>query len=181
MNTHRYRLLKLVLLGALVLGACRLPFQADEATDAPPEKPPRATAEPATAIPAPSETPVPPAAPALTEPALPEITASPEVTFTPTVLFTVGVTFTPTFTSMPGVSVRIRNMSGNTLNLYRFGRSGELHFLGWLGHGYYGIFRFPDLGEWRIRYCERDIQGNSFSCQNKKITVEKDDQEFVVP
>jgi len=77
--------------------------------------------------------------------------------------------------------VRIRNKTFYDVNLYRYGRSGEIHFLGWLVPGYYGEFRFPSLGEWRIRYCARDRQGESHDCQNKMINVKKDAQEFSVP
>jgi hypothetical protein len=93
----------------------------------------------------------------------------------------VAVTFSPTPPPPPGVLVRIRNMTGDEVNLYRRGKSGEWHALGWLVHGYYGEYRFPALGKWEIRYCERDIEGNSYNCVNKIINVKRDAQEFVVP
>lgn len=86
-------------------------------------------------------------------------------------------------TSLPGygVLVRIRNWTGFDINLYRQGRSGELHFLGWLAHGYYGEYRFPSLGEWVIRYCLRDNEGNSWNCKRKVLNVEEEGKEYSVP
>jgi hypothetical protein len=176
MRNNRTLLLKLSLLVAFLLGACNLPLTA---TKTPVIRYITATPRPtATAEPIPSDTTVPLQLP--TE-ALPTDALPPEPTSTPTILFTVAVTFSPTPPDAPGVTVRIRNMTGGPVNLFRHVRSGEIHFLGWLEHGFYGIFQFPDLGEWMIRYCKRDKQGDSFSCEDKLITVKQDDQEFKVP
>jgi hypothetical protein len=115
----------------------------------------------------PTETPLPPA---------PE-TPTP----TETVLFTAAFTFRPTYTDLPGVEVRIRNMTGETVNLYRHGLSGEIHFLGWLGHGYYGLFRFPSLRDWKIRYCVRAEDGSDLECREKVINFEEEGKEYRVP
>jgi hypothetical protein len=169
MKTKQFLLFRMALITALLLGACKLPSRA---TETPKEEPPTITPRPsATSTPAPSDTP----ALVITD------TLTPEPTSTPTILYTVAVTFSPTPTSGPGVAVRIRNMTGGPINLYRHGRSGEIHFLGWLVHGYYGIFQFPSLGEWTIRYCKRDTQGNSYECLEKNIQVKENDQEFRVP
>ena len=100
---------------------------------------------------------------------------------TPTILYTVALTLSPTPTELPGVLVRIWNKSLVDVNLYRHGLSGEIHFLGWLSPNYYGEYRFPDLGRWRIRYCERDIEGESFGCEEKFINVGESGQAFDVP
>lgn len=123
-------------------------------------------------------------------------------TNTPTPTFTLPPVFTPfpTFTSPPpteppppptptptfppvlsNVLVRIRNRTGGDVNLYRFGTTGERHFLGWLVHGYYGEYRFPSLGFWTIQYCRRDPSGSDISCKEKQIEVTAEGQEFVVP
>lgn len=172
MKNNRNLPLKLALLVAFLLGACNLPFTA---TKTPVIRYITATPRPtATPAPLPSDTTVPLQLPT-------EALPIPETTATPTILYTVAVTFSPTPTDAPGVTVRIRNMTGGPVNLFRHGRSGEIHFLGWLVHGYYGIFQFPDLGEWMIRYCKRDKKGESFSCKDKLINVTKEDQEFRVP
>lgn len=84
-------------------------------------------------------------------------------------------------TPLPGVLVRIRNWTEGPINLYRWGRSNEIHYLGWLNPRFYGEFRFPMLGEWRIRYCARDRDGNDLLCKEKWIEVTQDGQEFRVP
>jgi hypothetical protein len=108
-------------------------------------------------------------------------TFTPQPTYTIPVYYTVDITPTPSITPLPGVLVRIRNNTDGDVNLYRYGKSGELHFLGWLVPTYYGEFRFPSLGEWMIKYCRRDSQGNDISCDEKMIVVKKDSQEFSVP
>jgi hypothetical protein len=134
---------------------------------------------PPTSTPLPSHTPLPTYTPPPTYTPFPTYTPLP--TYTLPVFYSVDVTFTPTATNLPGVMVRIRNMTGGPVNLYRYGRTGELHFLGWLEHGFYGEFRFPGPDEWRIRYCKRDVLGDPFDCKVKRIIVERDWQEFVVP
>ena len=132
-------------------------------TDVPP---PTATARPTDTLPRPTDTTRP------TEPPPPP-TATRAPTNTP-----VPPTSPPVSNN---VSVRIRNRTGGPANLYRFGTSGETHFLGWLNHGFYGIYTFPSLGEWTIQYCKRDENGDSFSCDTKTINVTASDQEFNVP
>lgn len=174
MRNNRILMLKMFLIMAFLFGACNLPDQLQKQVE-PEEQQPSATPRPsATAteiLEIPSDTPLPP----------PTDTLLPEPTSTSTILYTVAVTFSPTPTDAPGVTVRIRNMSGMQVNLYRYEPNGKLKFLGWLVHGYYGIFQFPSLGEWKIRWCQRDKEGNSLNCQNKLIMVKEEDQEFRVP
>jgi hypothetical protein len=108
-------------------------------------------------------------------------TYTPAVTDTPLLLYTAAITLPPTPSPLPGFEIRIRNMTGGDVNLYRHGRSGEMHFLGWLVHGYYGIFRFPGYGEWLIRYCERVTEKVEANCQDKQINFDTEGQEFKVP
>lgn len=134
----------------------------------------------------PTSQPTPSLSPSLTYTLLPPTDTpspsdTPAPTSTPTMLFTVGVTFTSTSSPLPGILVRIRNNTIFDVNLYRFGLSGEIHFLGWLVPRYYGEFRFPDLGRWKIRYCMRDKDGESIRCWDKFINVNQSGQEFPVP
>lgn len=154
----------LMLISTLMLAGCKLP--------APRVIPPTYTRAP-TFTPLPSYTPQ----PTYTQPP----TYTPYPTYTPAALFFPDITVTPSPTKQPGVLVRIRNMTSGPVNLSRYGRSGELHFLGWLNPTFYGEFRFPDLGEWMIQYCRRDRDGNSFDCVDKRIVVTADGQEFIVP
>jgi hypothetical protein len=108
-------------------------------------------------------------------------TYTPATTDTPILLYTAAITLPPTPSPLPGFEIRIRNMTGGDVNLYRHGRSGEMHFLGWLVHGYYGIFRFPGYGEWLIRYCVRVSEKVEANCNDKRINFEKENQEFKVP
>ena len=102
-------------------------------------------------------------------------------TSSPTVLYTVALTFSPTPTEGPGVNVIIRNNTPTAINLYRHGLSSEIHFLGWLESKYYGIYRFPSLGEWKITYCERENNGNDKNCQWKNINFKEAEKEYAVP
>jgi hypothetical protein len=91
-------------------------------------------------------------------------------------------TRTPTAAVSVGLKVRIRNRTGFTANLYRIGTSGETHFLGWLGTGYYGIYPWPSLGTWTVEYCRRSAEdGSSSDCGRTTINVTQSDQEFSVP
>ena len=109
----------------------------------------------------------------------PTVTATPPST--PTILYTVALTFSPTPTEGPGVNVIIRNNTNTEINVYRHGLSGEIHFLGWLASKYYGIYRFPSLGEWKITYCERTNNGNDRNCQWKIINFKEAEKEYTVP
>ena len=108
-------------------------------------------------------------------------TYTPQPTYTIAVYYSVDMTPTPSITPHSGVLVRIRNKTDYDINLYRYGKSGEEHFLGWLVPTYYGEYHFPSMGEYMIQYCRRDIEGNSFHCQEKLIVVKQDGQEFSVP
>ena len=77
--------------------------------------------------------------------------------------------------------MRIRNRTGKNVNLYRIGLSGETHLLGWLVPNYYGEYKFPSLGSWTIRFCQRDDAGNDSNCREKSINVTDTGQEFPVP
>jgi hypothetical protein len=160
----------------LVSLACNLTTLLPSADEPTPFEEPRPTQPPPSETPIvePSDTPLPLALPT-------ETLAPLEPSATPTVLFTAALTFSPTPTLKPGVTVRIRNMTGYTVNLFRMGRSGEAHFLGWLGTGYYGIFQFPGMGEWVIRYCLRERLGDSTNCREKRINVQENDKEYRVP
>jgi serine/threonine-protein kinase len=125
----------------------------------------------------PSQTPLPTFTPLATYTALPTHTPPPPPTEAPPPT-------QPPPTARPDVSnplVRIRNRTGYDANLYRIGRTGESHFLGWLVTGFYGEYKFPSLGEWVIRYCHRDPNGDSFNCREKQINVTAEGQEFSVP
>ena len=169
------RYLILMVFTAVVTGCGLLPTKVAATPEALPTYTPQPTYTtlPTYTIPAPvNETPLPPT--------MAQVTETPELTATATVLYSVQVTFSPTPT-MSGVWIRIRNRTQYDVNLYRYGRSGELHFLGWLVPGYYAEFRFPSLGEWRIKYCYRDTEGESHDCHNKWIEIKRNQQEFAVP
>ncbi|MEW5870313.1 MAG: hypothetical protein AB1894_13645 [Chloroflexota bacterium] len=144
----------------------------------------------------PTETPVPSDTPVPTDTPLPEVvepiatdtpapSAAPTITETPTELpsaeSTGWATFSFTPTTLTGLWYRIRNKTGVNVNLYRFKNSGEIIFLGWLAPNYYGEYPISDFGKYRIRWCERDFGGESFNCQTKYITIERQLQEFTVP
>lgn len=142
-----------------------------------------------TAIPLPTDSPTPETTSTATlavtaEPMLPTETLT-EGTIFPTLPATLYYPTLPSQTaeptSLPGVLIRIRNMAEAPVNLYRYGRTGELHYLGWLNHGFYGEFRFPSLGEWLIRYCFRDREGRDLTCRDKMINFTREGQEFRVP
>ena len=79
------------------------------------------------------------------------------------------------------VKVRIRNTTDRDVNYYRYGLSGERHFLGWMSPGYYGEYTFPSLGQWTIEFCYRDPDGYDLRCRQKRIDVTRSEQEFTVP
>jgi hypothetical protein len=164
MKSNRLYLVIVFVLCATALNACKLPK--------------RATVQPTKTL-LPTNTLFPTYTPQLTYTPIPTYTTQP--TYTETVIYYVQITPSPTPTPMSGVLVRIRNKTDGPVNLYRFGKSGEIHFLGWLVPNYYGEFRFPDLGEWTIRYCHRDNEGHSYNCKNKNIRVKESGQEFSVP
>ena len=94
----------------------------------------------------------------------------------------------PTFEVLPtlppvsgGFWVRIRNWVDDDVNLFREGKAGEWHFLGWLAHGYYGEYPFPSLGEWLIRFCRRTKDGDSYACRSKVVFFEHELDEVSVP
>ena len=87
-------------------------------------------------------------------------------------------TSTPAQTS---VEVSLRNTTGRDVNYYRYGRSGERHYLGWMSNGYYGTYSFPSLGEWVIEFCVRNTDGSSSNCRQKTINVIESGEIFTVP
>ena len=175
MKISRLRLGFSLLVFLSMLTGCNLPAKSAPMAQVPTYTPqPTYTMLPTYTRPAPAtSTPLPP-----TEV---QVTDTPAPTATATVLYSVQVTFSPTPTPQSGVWIRIRNRTPGAVNLYRYGRSGELHFLGWLESGYYAEFHFPDLGDWRIKYCARDQKGNSYRCKNKMIHIKKAEQEITVP
>ena len=171
MKIFTVRLFGLALVGAFLLAGCKLPLQVAEPSATPIEL--HLTIPPATAPEIPAGTALP------TDTAVPVDTATP--TPSPTVLYSVALTFSPTPTRGPGVEVKIRNNTGYNVNLYRYGLSGEIHFLGWLVPKYYGLFRFPSLREWKIRYCERAEDGSDSNCKTKIINFKVEGKEDGVP
>ncbi len=174
MKTASLRLLSLVVLCTTVLAGCVFPFGSQ------PE--PTNTPTPTTApVSQPSDTPPPPPTAVPTSAPPVDELPTPTPTIAPAVATTAPATFPPLPTAEPPLLLRIRNISTIDLNLYRRGRSGGWTFLGWVAPKHYGEYPWPDLGEWRIRYCERTLAGDSINCQDKTINVKHSGQEVTVP
>lgn len=130
----------------------------------------------------PTQTEQPTYTPLPTYTAFPTYTPQPSPTFM--VLYTAPIlpTDTPWPTQYWKVTVQIWNWTEGPINLYRYEPNGELKFLGYLLlNGYYGLYPFPDLGEWDIRWCERLEDGEDFGCDEKTIYVQESGQQFQVP